>query len=122
MPSIGLAVINGLEQLGAQLPSVHKEDMFVSGLITLLMVKGVTTIVASGGHSAKGTVPAGLLPMADLILESSFRLMNSQKTDPLLGLKSQALQDTEAPHVVYEVIHRPQRVAVGYQAPLLHGS
>jgi hypothetical protein len=69
--------------------------------------KGITTIVASGGHSATGTVPPGLLPMADLILESSFRSLLSTTINPLIGLKQPALTKEEAPHVIYEVIRGP---------------
>lgn len=104
MPSVGLAVINGLEQLEARFPLCAREDMFVSGLITLLTVKGIATIVASGGRSALGTVPAGLLPMADLVLESSFRLIQSKTVNPLIGLQSPKPAAEEFPHVVYEVI------------------
>ncbi len=107
MPPVGLAVINGLEQLDARFPLCAREDMFVSGLITLLTVKGITTIVASGGRSALGTVPAGLLPMADLILESSFRLIQPKIVNPLIGLPSPENHVEEFPHVVYEVIRGP---------------
>ncbi len=105
--SVGIAVINGLEQLEARFPLCAREDMFVSGLITLLTVKGITTVVASGGHSAPGTVPAGLLPMADLILEASFRMIPSKAVNSLLGLSETKSGAEEAPHVVYEVIRGP---------------
>ncbi|MCJ7633518.1 hypothetical protein MUP77_14165, partial [Candidatus Bathyarchaeota archaeon] len=74
-PPASLVVLNGIEQLSARFPLCDKESMFVSGLLSMLTVKGITVLGTSGGlaniPSHQGGVPQGLLPMSDLIIETS---------------------------------------------------
>ncbi|MBN2000795.1 hypothetical protein JW935_24815 [candidate division KSB1 bacterium] len=123
---VSLVVVNGLEQLSARFPLCAREKMFVSGLITFLCVRGTTNIVVSGGEAGappdSGGVPAGLLQMADLVIESSFRLLpknrvwsesvwpHSKKWLPVLREKQYQPQPgvpDEEPHVVYQIIREP---------------
>lgn len=127
---VSLVVVNGLEQLNARFPLCACENMFVSGLATLLTFCGTTNIIVSGGDPAlppaTGGVPAGLLQMADLVLESSFQLLprrevwteevwtrpqwSKEQIHAVLSHKQYqrdpALSDIE-PHVVYSVIREP---------------
>lgn len=123
---VSLVIVNGLEQLSARFPLCAKEKMFVSGLVTLLCVKGTTNVIVSGGDvnlpSDRGGVPAGLLQMADLIIESTFRLIPKNRVwsdsvwpadntwrRVLREKQFQAiggLPDSE-PHVVYQIIREP---------------
>ena len=149
---VSLVVVNGLEQLNARFPLCARENMFVSGLITMLSVCGTTNIVVSGGDpsqaSESGGVPAGLLQMADLIVESSFQLLPknrvwSDEIWPRESAWTQVVQEKQyqrdpsviqdEPHVVYQIIREPgarecRRRALFYMgragdpAPLREGS
>ena len=124
-----LVVINGLEQLGARFPLCAREEMFVSGLITLLRSEGLTSIVVSGGEPSnppgQGGVLSGLLPMADLIIESSFRILPSEAVwseqvwgSEMPGLPRGTRHGVASPrpegadqrreaHVIYQVVRGP---------------
>jgi len=123
---VSLVVVNGLEQLSARFPLCAKEKMFVSGLVTLLSARGTTNIIVSGGSLILqpdfGGVPAGLLQMADLILESSFRLVPKRRVwsdavwhdEDTWGavLREKQFQTVggsseEEPHVIYQIIREP---------------
>jgi len=123
---VSLVVINGLEQLSARFPLCAEEKMFVSGLVTLLCSHKTTNIVVSGGDASApseiGGVPAGLLQMADLIIESSFRLLpkasvwskevwsSKEGWDPVVKAKqSQKVsgEEEKEPHVIYQIIRGP---------------
>lgn len=127
IPPAALLVINGLEQLSARFPLCAKESMFISGLLSVLTVKGVTVLVTSGGLTGlppeQGGVPAGLLPMSDLIIQTSFRLLpadglwshdvwfpSSTKyenpVEDVINEKKLKAKGKE-PHVVYEIIREP---------------
>ncbi len=124
-----LVVINGLEQLSARFPLCDKENMFVAGLISMFTVKGITVLVTSGGSAtipaAHGGVPQGLLPMSDLIIEASFRLLPaehvwssgvwfpsdgdypySKPSAQAIGRRQHTSKGSE-PHVVYEIVREP---------------
>lgn len=128
-PPASLVVLNGIEQLSARFPLCDKESMFVAGLLSMLTVKGITVLVTSGGlanlPSHQGGVPQGLLPMSDLIIETSFRLLPSQSvwssgvwfpfssehtyTVPeaeIIAMKECSAKGEE-PHVIYEIIREP---------------
>jgi KaiC/GvpD/RAD55 family RecA-like ATPase len=123
---VSLVVINGLEQLSARFPLCAKEKMFVSGIVTMLTVHGTTNIVVSGGSLSMppdmGGVPAGLLQMADLVIESSFQLLPknrvwSEDLWPASKKWRQVLRDKQyerdpgamqdETHVVYQIIREP---------------
>ncbi|MEN6426621.1 MAG: hypothetical protein ABFE13_14775 [Phycisphaerales bacterium] len=126
-PSAALLVINGLEQLSARFPLCAKESMFTSGLLSVLTVKGITVIVTSGGlvgfPADGGGVPAGLLPMSDLIIQTSFRLLPAERvwssgvwfptsmnyaapTAEMVAQRERTAKGKE-PHVIYEIIREP---------------
>ncbi len=153
---VSLVVVNGLEQLSARFPLCAQESMFVSGLITMLAVCGTTNIVVSGGDPSlppdAGGVPAGLLQMGDLVIESSFQLipknwvwadevwLTDRLTDELwrpVVREKQYQRDPAAqqdePHVIYQINREPgarecRRRAVFYMGrqgdpqPLKEGS
>lgn len=126
-----LVVLNGIEQLSARFPLCDKESMFVSGLLSMLTVKGITVLGTSGGlanlPSHQGGVPQGLLPMSDLIIETSFRLLPAQsvwssgvwfpsssgekyKYDTPVAetiANKERSAKNEEPHVIYEIIREP---------------
>jgi len=122
-----LLIINGLEQLSARFPLCAKESMFISGLLSVLTVKGITVLVTSGGLTGlpaeQGGVPAGLLPMSDLIIQTSFRMLpaervwssgvwiptSSEYVNPASDMiaKRESTAKGEEPHVVYEIIREP---------------
>ena len=117
---VSLVVVNGLEQLDARFPLCARERMFVSGLVTLLSANGVTSIVVSGGNPTRppkrGGVQSGLLPMADLIIESSFQNLSSEAVwskEVWADEWSKVSQNRpepgkgKEPHVVYQVIRGP---------------
>ncbi|MBU2623791.1 MAG: hypothetical protein KKD92_15890 [Proteobacteria bacterium] len=126
-PPASLVVINGIEQLSARFPLCDKESMFVSGLLSMLTVKGITVLVTSGGlanlPSQQGGVPQGLLPMSDLIIEASFRLLlaervwssgvwfpsSSEYKTPVAEAIAQRERTAkgEEPHVIYEIVREP---------------
>jgi hypothetical protein len=124
-----LVVINGLEQLSARFPLCDKENMFVAGLVSMLTVKDITVLLTSGGSatvaSSQGGVPQGLLPMSDLIIEASFRLLPASEVwatgvwfpsgglarytspDNLAVAKKGDSAKGEEPHVVYDIVREP---------------
>jgi KaiC/GvpD/RAD55 family RecA-like ATPase len=132
-----LVVINGLEQLSARFPLCAKENMFISGLLSVLTVKGITVIITSGGvvglSSDRGGVPEGLLPMSDLIVQTSFRLLPAERVwspgvwfppsamhrnpslssatyknpSPEMVAERERTAKGEEPHVIYEIIREP---------------
>ncbi len=122
-----LLIINGLEQLSARFPLCAKESMFISGLLSVLTVKGITVLVTSGGStglpSEQGGVPAGLLPMSDLIIQTSFRLLPADRVwssgvwfpasvkynNPIADMvaKRERTAKGEEPHVIYEIVREP---------------
>jgi KaiC/GvpD/RAD55 family RecA-like ATPase len=123
---VSLVVLNSLEQLSARFPLCAREDMFVSGLITMFNVCGTTSLVTAGGSPTapadQGGVTPGLLQMSDLIIESSFALLPKDRvwsTDlwpqdrdwQQVLQKKQYQQSTrdpqEEPHVVYQIIREP---------------
>jgi KaiC/GvpD/RAD55 family RecA-like ATPase len=126
-PAASLLIINGLEQLSARFPLCAKESMFISGLLSVLTVKGITVLVTSGGSaglpSEQGGVPAGLLPMSDLIVQTSFRLLPAENiwssgvwfptslkySNPVVDMVAQRERTAKGhePHVIYEIIREP---------------
>lgn len=127
VPPAALLIINGLEQLSARFPLCAKESMFNSGLLSVLTVKGITVLVTSGGLIGRtpdqGGVPAGLLPMSDLIIQTSFRLLPADRVwssgvwfptstkyqNPIADVVAQKerIAKGDEPHVVYEIIREP---------------
>ena len=100
--------------------------MFISGLLSVLTVKGITVLVTSGGLTGfppeQGGVPAGLLPMSDLIVQSSFRLLPAERvwssgvwfpspeyqtpSAHAIAIRERSAKGEE-PHVVYEIVREP---------------
>lgn len=63
-----VAVLNGIDHIGARLPLCAAEDMFVPALLSYLRQHLVTSLVISATDEREPIAAPGLLPMADLLL------------------------------------------------------
>jgi hypothetical protein len=63
-----VAVLNGIDHIGARLPLCAAEDMFVPAVLSYLRQHLVTSLVISATDERQPVAAPGLLPMADLLL------------------------------------------------------
>jgi len=106
-------LFNSLDQLSARFPLCAKENIFVPGLIEMLMAEGITSIFVAVTEPGQPPEQYGLLPMADLILSFSHRRFNEEYYKWLLKSKQgkrpsvDPLSDPKVQVVVLRVVRMP---------------